>query len=98
MVLHWSDRSGSLRRRGAYDLGRRVSERIDQLKTADVAAIEMGLFFLCEVDGSTCESTDVPERNVTSCSRKSSQTLFTRYFLGFSITRYFLSFFILASC
>ena len=38
--------------------GARVSERIDHLKAADAADIEMGGFFLCEVDAFTCESTD----------------------------------------
>jgi hypothetical protein len=67
---HGSWYSGSLRHNGAFDLGRQVSERIDHLKTADAADIEMGGLFLCEVDAFTGESTDAQEMNVTSCRRK----------------------------
>ena len=52
-------RSGGLRRTGAFDLRHQVSERINHLKTAAAADIEMGILFLCEGDGVTCESKDV---------------------------------------
>ena len=74
-----------LQRIGAYDLGRRVSERIEHLKTAGAADIEMGVFFLCEVGAFTCESTDVLEMNVPSCGG-TTNTLYTIFleFLHYS--------------
>ena len=77
--------SGSLRRSGAYDQGRQVSERIDHLKTADAADIEMCVLFLCEVDASTCERKDAQEMNVTYFHRKistiSHNAIFFKYLL-----------------
>jgi hypothetical protein len=71
---HGSRRSGSLLHHGAAsggDLARQFfSERIDYLKTAGATDIEMGGFFLCEVDAFTGESTDAQEMNVTPRLRK----------------------------
>jgi hypothetical protein len=70
--------SGSLRRSGAYDLGRHASERIKHPKTAGAADIEMSFFFLCEVGALACESKDVLEMNVTSCrGRIVTSTIYT---------------------
>src|SRR5262245_52610010 len=55
--------------RGAANLGDQggqLSDRIDHLKTADAADLEMGVLFLCEVDAFTGESTNAQEMNVTS--------------------------------
>jgi len=55
----------SIRFNPACDLGRLGSERINHLKAAVAADIEMGSFFRCEVDAFTYESTDVHGMNVT---------------------------------
>jgi hypothetical protein len=58
-------RSGSLRRK-AHDLGRQASERINHLKAAGAADIEVGILFICEVGVFAYESMDVQDINVTS--------------------------------
>jgi hypothetical protein len=60
-VRHYSIRFNRI-----CDLGRQVSESINHLKAAVAADIEMGTFFLCEVDTFIYESTDVHGMNVTS--------------------------------
>jgi hypothetical protein len=74
-------RSGSLRHSGVYDQGRQGSERIDHLKTADAADIEMGGLFFCEVDAFSCEITDAQGMNVTSSHRKIVTNTHTAIFL-----------------
>ena len=67
-----------------------VSERIDRLKTAGAADIEMGVFFLREVGPSSCESKDVQGMNMTSCRRRTvTSTLYTEFveFLHYSPSR-----------
>jgi hypothetical protein len=73
----------SIRFNPAYDLGRKVSERINHLKAAVGADIEMGSLFLCEVDAFTYESTDVHEMNVTSYRGKIVTSTVCAIFLEF---------------
>jgi len=68
-VLGSLPRSGGA---GSGDQGREISHRLNHLKTADAAVIEMGVLFLCEVDAVSGESTDTQDMNVAFCHRKTA--------------------------
>jgi hypothetical protein len=80
---HGSCYSGSLRRNGGYDQGRQASDRINHLKAAVAAGIEMGILFLCKVDAFTYESMDAQEMNVTFCDGKIITSNLFAKFVGF---------------